>query len=117
MLDSLDVAWFAGLFEGDGSFGYGGVEKQRLYLGVQLTDLDVLMRIEKNIGGKVTGPYFKATGHNVKPMYSWGLNVQSEVWSLVDKIYPFLGARRRQVVDAALIRKENFVDKRFKVSA
>ena len=95
-------AWFVGLFEGDGSFN---TAKGRLYLGIDLTDEDIVRALQDRFGGKVYGPSYKnARGSmNVKPMWQWRLHTQKDVWFIVDKMYPYLSSRRKSRVDAARI--------------
>lgn len=99
-------AWFVGLFEGDGSFN---TVKGRTYLCIDLTDEDIIYQLQNLFGGKVYGPLpmknFK-NGWNVKPMWQWRLHTQSDVWPLVDRMYPYLSGRRKERVDAARIAYE-----------
>lgn len=100
--EAENFAWFVGLFEGDGSFN---TRKGRTYLGIDLTDEDIVLHLQKLFGGKVYGPSIKnAKGSmNVKPMYQWRLHVQAEVWPIVDRMYPYLSSRRKSRIDAARI--------------
>lgn len=110
---SQQIAWFAGLYEGEGSLALAGREKQRAYIQIDMTDQDVVERCHALFGGTLYGPVFKNSGFNIKPMFQWRLNSQENVWNLLDEIYPYLGERRRGTIDAARVAKEAFVDRRF----
>jgi hypothetical protein len=66
-----EVAWDAGLFEGEGTItACGGC----LHLRIQLTNLEVLERFHKIVGtGKIYGPYTRGfkDGFNRKPRWAW----------------------------------------------
>jgi hypothetical protein len=66
-----EIAWAAGLFEGEGTITICGGS---LHLRVQMTDLEVLERFCQIVGtGKIYGPYttqFK-DGFNRKPRWTW----------------------------------------------
>ncbi len=85
-----DIAWAAGLFEGEGCLhrhkrGYGA-------LFLAMTDEDIVRRFAAIFGLKVYGPY--KTGH--KPSYV----ARTEKFELVQHafatMYRYLGPRRRE---------------------
>lgn len=89
--NSFDIAWCAGLFEGEGCIYR--CNKTDIRLQIYLTDHDVLARHASIAGGKVTGPYDKPTGR--KPQWSWTEARQSQVRDLLSAWWPYLGSRRR----------------------
>src|SRR5712691_1015928 len=98
--DPLDVAWLAGLLEGEGSFFPGPPSAPRLpVLAVAMTDEDVMARVGALLGRKVSSirprrqgwlPTFQVRVTGAKAV-SWMIAVR-----------PLLGRRRREQVDRAL---------------
>lgn len=88
------ITWFAGLFEGEGSFGFShGKPKQ---LKIQMTDLDVLERVQKWFGGSITVAT-KQQSH-WKDAWSWQMGGAFGL-ELAKEIRPFLLSRRQQRCD------------------
>lgn len=110
--DEAKIAWLAGLFDADGTLVFGGREKQRTYISIEMTDLDIIVQCERMFGGSVYGPYHKNQGHNVLPIYQWRCQRQKEAWNLLDSIYPLLSIRRRAKIDECRERRDNFVSLR-----
>ena len=96
-MTSDDVAWAAGLFEGEGC-----IQLPKPGMGVRLTmgstDRDVLDRFAAAVGGKVRGPY-KPNGRNTppgrKPIYFWGVQGTTSAQQILRMFWPYLGDRRR----------------------
>ena len=103
-----DIAWAAGIFEGEGWIGYyhqkGRIRKDGTpsspkgykypRLGISLTDLDVLQSFQSIIGGKIKGPYKNKNGK--KPYWSWSLCSEDKVFGVCFLLYPYMGFRRKQ---------------------
>ena len=89
-------AWFAGLFEGQGTVIYHRSARHRVRLQLKSSDEDVLKLAQSRIGGNVFGPYQYRyrDGIERKAFWIWvsdGLDprdVAAEIW-------PWLGERRR----------------------
>lgn len=89
-------AWFAGLFEGQGSAAYHRTARHRVRLQVKTTDEDVVQLTRSRVGGTVFGPYQYTYRDGVarKPYWIWasdGLDpsrVAAAMW-------PWLGERSR----------------------
>lgn len=89
-------AWFAGLFEAQGTAAYHRSARHRVRLQFKSTDEDVVKLTHARIGGKVFGPYQYRyrDGIERKAFWLWvsdGLDpreVAAEIW-------PWLGERRR----------------------
>jgi hypothetical protein len=66
----LDIAWAAGLFEGEGSIVIS--REGRVALQVHMTDEDVMRHLAEVLGGNITGPYQyqQPDGHKRKPFWS-----------------------------------------------
>ncbi len=93
-----DVAWFAGLFEGEGCFSIeknGGVK-----LTVGMTDKDIIDRIRemfpKCSNMKPIQPKPVRDSYNTpKIRYVWRVSKPDEVKRIVELIMPWLGERRK----------------------
>lgn len=96
-MSQVDIAWAAGLIEGEGSFSCS--RRNRPFIQIQMCDKDVLEQIQQRTGmGNVTGPYAGSQGLGVgprKPTYSWKVYKQRDVWRLLLAIAPLLSERRR----------------------
>lgn len=100
-----DVAWAAGLFEGEGCVflqhtgarirNDGSTCREDGYwyprLGMSQTDLDVLERFVEIVGGVVRGPYRGKDDR--KPLYHWAS--QKNAVAVAQMLYPYLGYRRQ----------------------
>jgi hypothetical protein len=114
---AADVAWLAGLLEGEGTFTLskqrvGGKSHRRtegLLPRVQLcmTDEDVVHRAYIVTGvGTFSGPNIpKSRGEN-KPSWTWAVNRFGQVIAIMRIVLPFMGVRRTEQINFAL---ENMV--------
>jgi hypothetical protein len=99
---SHDLAWAAGLFEGEGYVEHrpNGCGRTTRGLGLAMTDLDVVERFQKVVGvGAVRGPY---TNRRNKPLYVWKVGRWGDVEPLARQLLPLMGARRREAILALL---------------
>jgi hypothetical protein len=88
-----EIAWSAGLFEGEGTFTWGS---GRAEMRVKMTDLDVLERLLDIWSvGKIYGPYQTPStdGSVRKPHWVW-ICPPSFVPGVFAAMTPWLGARR-----------------------
>ena len=91
-----EIAWAAGLFDGEGSITLSGDD---LHVRLRNTDLELVERFHRIIGvGVVYGPYSRnalADGFRRKPVWDWvareddGLDALALMWR-------WLSARRRE---------------------
>jgi hypothetical protein len=96
-----DLAWLAGLFEGE---GYVMTTDRALNLLVNMTDEDVVRKAQAVGGfGSVSGPIM-GRKPNHRPTYRWKVSKRDEVYALAVALYPFLGERRRAAI-RQLVRK------------
>lgn len=86
-----DLAWAAGLFEGEGNVGLFQSRWSRL--GITSTDRDVLEKFQAVFPamGRIYGPYDQ--GH--KPFWSWQVSKFEHVQAIIAGIWPWLCSRRR----------------------
>lgn len=90
MENSLDIAWAAGLFEGEGSVFLAPGGKARMSLN--MTDEDVVKKFHSVVGcGQFRGPYARGI-HKVR--WDWTLSKHGDIERLYDKFKPYLGVRR-----------------------
>jgi hypothetical protein len=106
-----DVAWAAGLFDGEGFFRYGvrfysAVRKatgrgygQQIGAGIQMGEEDVLRRFREVMGfGSIGGPYeygFNKKGEPNRLMWQWTCSSFEKVQATIAMLWPNLGTRRR----------------------
>lgn len=97
-MDSVEIAWAAGLIEGEGTVcvkGSGG-----LYVGASMTDEDVIRKIHSISGiGTVTMP---KKLENRKQTWTWRAGKRSEVIEFIKKIKPYMGLRRTIAIDKVI---------------
>lgn len=111
MPSDLEVAWFSGLFEGEGCLGYYADKRNpstgsvRLY--VESTDKDIIDKIHFLFGGKVWESNYPSKPKQNKPSWRWGVSSKPEVRKLIRALYPFLGNRRKIKCDEVLRRIGN----------
>ena len=96
-----DLAWAAGVIEGEGSiFRYKNADAC-WGLSVGMTDKDIIERLHSLFGlGKIRGPYVVS---RQKPLWTWRVLRRREVYAILAAIWCWLGLRRREKARAALI--------------
>jgi hypothetical protein len=106
VLDPLQVAWAAGLIEGEGCI-QASVRSQTASQGrylhhrvrVVMADRDVVERLVAVFGIGKASPYFPKTGLGTKPLFRWDASRRADVIMVCDAIYPWMGDRRRAAID------------------
>lgn len=96
-MNPIDVAWAAGLFEGEGCITIFDQKHNVLpliRLQVQMTDRDVVAQFCDVVEcGKVSGP--KRVGRpNRKPVYVWAIGNRKDVERILLAFLPWFGERR-----------------------
>lgn len=116
-MDTVDIAWFAGIFEGEGCFS---IEKNgNTKLTVGMCDKDIIDRIKAlfpihqnvtPVQPKPMQPHYSQP----KMRYVWRVSDPDEVVRITNLILPFLGERRtakaNEVLESIATRAER--DKR-----
>lgn len=95
-----NIAWVAGLFEGEGCFSLR-FYKNKTYISTRIimTDFDVLSKLKFIVKeGVLSGPYnnVRKDGKARKQWMSWTLNEATPQIALIRSILPWLGKRRKQ---------------------
>lgn len=99
-MDNTDIAWAAGLFEGEGSFSWHKIKTRKDSLKIaavlSMTDKDVVEKFCRIVGfGRVKGPY-QPQPIGRKERWVWEVQNFSEVLKTIDLFLPFLGERRTE---------------------
>lgn len=98
MIRSVDIAWLAGLLEGEGSFR---MSERSIAIPVTMTDRDIVERAATLLGGRV---YKVAESRSERPRKQpWRAQVKgprAAGWMMT--LYSFLGIRRREQVRRGL---------------
>lgn len=109
-LTETEVAWLAGLLEGEGSFLDAPPSSPRSpRLVVSMTDLDVIERVAKCFGVS----YVKNDRRNPdrwKTCYVVKIS-GTRAMAMMKLLYPYMGQRRRQKIDEILEKYKNLVPK------
>ena len=92
----LEIAWAAGLFEGEGCINYKHQGKRgsggQLRLG--MNDKDVVERFREIVGCGGLYPHRPGTGSNV-PCWTWYVYAAEKVTAILNAFMPYFGERRR----------------------
>lgn len=100
-MTGVEIAWVAGIFEGEGTIGFSNASSVQVQ--VRMSDEDIVRRLKDVTGlGHVTGPY-GGIGRN-KPLWCWHVGAKRDVARLLLAVCPLLGARRRERVAEATER-------------
>lgn len=95
-----DVAWVAGLFEGEGSIGIDS----NAGAGLGSTDEDVVRRVHQLTG--VGHVHERAQLQSGKRFWFWKVTRADDVITFLRAIHPYLGERRRERADLAILVAE-----------
>lgn len=94
-MNATDIAWVAGVFEGDGSVFMAG-NGYTPQVTIAMTDKDVVERVCTIVGrGKIDGPYISNKTLGKTPMWRWRTSGWMSVQAFIAMIWSWLGDRRR----------------------
>jgi hypothetical protein len=101
-MDRAEIAWAAGLFEGEGTF-IRQTRNGRTRIGFALatTDRDVLERFAAIVGVGAIHPTSRWAEMSTKPIYRWSATANKDVQRLTNLLMPWLGQRRRDALERA----------------
>jgi hypothetical protein len=96
--NEVDVAWAAGLFEGEGcwSMYVRKSGKRQIHAAIGMTDQDVIERLASIIGfGTVRRSHSAVhVARGDKPLFIWGVYEAERIRELIALFLPYLCARR-----------------------
>lgn len=99
-MTEVELAWLAGLLEGEGSFLKGPPSStNRPRIAVEMTDEDVIRRAAQLVGVGYVGS--SKRDPKWKPTFRITVRGRSSV-SLMKLLRPLMGARRQQQIDIAI---------------
>jgi hypothetical protein len=105
-----NLAWVAGLLEGEGCFSTSKRTKTgggyQLSITCNMTDEDVLIRLHNILGvGSVRGPYKKGKEHH-KPQWCFTIRRMEDAKEVMLAIRPWMLSRRQARIDELLALEE-----------
>lgn len=100
-LTPIDVAWLAGLFEGEGCLSRHSHRKCWV-MRIKMTDRDVVERVHGLLGGKLMYLDTSKIKAHYKPSWTWHEGRQKQIRDIVLLLRPHLGQRRAAKCDEFL---------------
>lgn len=109
-MNETDLAWLAGLLEGEGCFVFlrghrpSGIPNRQWRVQLTMTDRDVVERAAALMDCRVCGPYAAKTpgGETAKPQWRTALGRRADVVALITALRPKMGERRQRQIDELL---------------
>ena len=101
----LDIAWLAGLLEGEGAFLFQKCKnwKGSLKIALQMSDYDIVARVANMFDRPCLGPYGPYNG-SLQVKQTWQTyTTGSEAAAWMMTLYNFLGNRRREKIKELLL--------------
>lgn len=114
MASEVDLAWAAGLFEGEGCinvYRQKGRKFIRITLSLCSTDRDVVERFAKIVGYKEVTELKRYTKKN-KIVYRWQTAHTEHVKRILRELMPYFGKRRTRQASDALVARRNYEEQR-----
>lgn len=111
--DEASVAWAAGIFEGEGSWG---CYRSKLRATIVIGDRDVLDRFAQIVGVGSVSQSTKPSNEAHRQMWRWSTS-NLHVIELAVLFWPYLGDRRRAVFCEKLAERELFVQEATRLRA
>lgn len=110
MTPEQEIAWAAGLFEGEGCFSHGGdPSAPRVQMRLGMCDRDVVERFARIVGVGRIALRAAQPQKNQREFWDWGVSGDDAV-ALAERLLPFLGERRtrrgHETLDARRARVE-----------
>lgn len=95
---AIEVAWAAGIYEGEGCCVTGGGKKNSFYASVSQKDPELLYRLRDVFGGRIA-LYNRKFNGKVCTIHHWVV-CGDRGRTFLGVIYPFLTARRKAQIEA-----------------
>lgn len=86
-MKDIDVAWLAGLFEGEGNIY---CKNNCIQVTIAMTDLDVIDKVDLLVTGR---RYERSSGEKRQTLYIWRLYGEP-AYNFINIVLPYLGERR-----------------------
>jgi hypothetical protein len=99
LITALDVAWVAGLVEGEGSFYLKSGRYPQVIFQLNMTDEDVVRKAHSLMGGVGSVNPLAPGARSVKDQWRWRISAAAEVAWFMDLMYPHMGRRRAAKID------------------
>lgn len=99
MTTDVDIAWAAGLFEGEGCIYWQARSNNhgQASLQIRMTDLDVLTKFVDIVQcGKIFSRDYDQASNSKKRVYKWNVQVRDDVIKVLNMLLPYLGERRTE---------------------
>lgn len=111
-MKETDIAWLAGLLEGEGCFTFcGGSTHRSARIILNMSDLDIVKRAKRLMGSKDV-IYRSVVGRPGKQMYCIETTKAEKVYEILSFIYPYMGVRRKARIDELLAHVEGVLKRR-----
>ena len=104
-LSSTEIAWIAGLLEGEGSFGLDDRAKTRYkvstapaspFIKISMVDEDVISKLAKMVNKSYFSPSRKTVKNKI--VYTLHIGDRATLLYLLPRVLPYLGKRRQERV-------------------
>jgi hypothetical protein len=100
-----EIAWLAGILEGEGCFDYNNLGQSKRTgswyprIRIEMTDKDVVEKVANLLKGHGE-IHFHAprVGFNAKPTWSFMCSSRERMKELLPALLPYMGARRSKVI-------------------
>ena len=89
-----NLAWLAGLLEGEGYIG-----RRKVFLRIRMRDEDVIARCSLFAIGHLRGPVEGNPAKGHAPMYEWTVTRTDHFVAILSAVYANLGTRRKVRID------------------
>src|SRR3990167_6635936 len=97
--DKTDLAWAAGLFDGEGTVGVrrngDKARLRRIGMSVRMSCKDAVEKWAQIAGTKITVPIIPSYYPNAKPLYSAAIQNFEGVQAAIAKMWPWLSEEKR----------------------
>lgn len=110
-MTEFEIAWLAGLLEGEGSFILYSWKGRPKYhcprIQLTMTDKDVIEKVSNLLSTTLYGPY--KYGVSKKETYQIQVNGKAAI-PILEKILPYMGERRSIKIKGLLTYKDTYAD-------
>jgi hypothetical protein len=104
-----DIAWAAGLFEGEGYVGVGGTGNRQPRVAITMTDEEPIVRFHRAVERGTLRSY-PPTGSGRKPTWQWSVQGKEDVLHVLGLLWPYLCDRRLEAATEVIERAAKMND-------